>query len=243
MRSAASRRSGPTSPMRCCRTWRTPAGSSTPSCWCSPSAAACASTRCPSTGSTTPTAASTSSSTAVADLKGVARLLKGFASGEIPVGAIAAQFGAGINAAAPRSLLRQGVLFAAIGIVSTVAYLLLFLALRGLTGAQGANLVALLVTAVANTAANRRFTFGVRGRTGVARHQFEGLLVFGIGLALDQRVACAADRGGRTVPRRRARRSGGRQPAGHRRPLRTAARLGVPPAPHRLTHQLKDTGS
>ena len=34
-------------------------------------------------------------STAVADLKGVARLLKGFASGEIPVGAIAAQFGAG----------------------------------------------------------------------------------------------------------------------------------------------------
>ncbi len=123
-------------------------------------------------------------STAVADLKGVARLLKGFASGEIPVGAIAAQFSAGINAAAPRSLLRQGVLFAAIGIVSTVAYLLLFLALRGLTGAQGANLVALLVTAVANTAANRRFTFGVRGRTGVARHQFEGLLVFGIGLAL-----------------------------------------------------------
>ena len=58
------------------------------------------------------------------------------------------------------------------------------MALRGVTGAQGANLVALLVTAVANTAANRRFTFGVRGRTGVARHQFEGLLVFGIGLAM-----------------------------------------------------------
>ena len=123
-------------------------------------------------------------STAVADLKGVARLLKGFASGEIPIGAIAAQFSAGINAAASRSLLRQGVLFAAIGVVSTVAYLLLFVALRGLTGAQGANLVALLVTAVANTAANRRFTFGVQGRTGVARHQFEGLLVFSIGLAL-----------------------------------------------------------
>jgi len=123
-------------------------------------------------------------STAVADLKGVARLLKGFASGEIPVGAIAAQFGSGRTATAPRSLLRQGVLFAAIGITSTVAYLMLFLALRGMTGAQGANLVALLVTAVANTAANRRFTFGVRGRTGVARHQFEGLLVFGVGLAL-----------------------------------------------------------
>ena len=59
----------------------------------------------------------------------------------------------------------------------------LFLALRPL-GAQGANLVALLVTAIANTAANRRFTFGVRGRVRVVRHQFEGLLVFAIGLAL-----------------------------------------------------------
>ena len=123
--------------------------------------------------------------TAVADLKGVARLVKGFASGEIPIAAIAAQFGprpAGDEA--PRSLLHQGVYFATIGVVSTVAYLLLFLALRGALGPQGANLVALLVTAVANTAANRRFTFGVRGRTGVARHQLEGLAVVGIGLGL-----------------------------------------------------------
>ncbi|CAN5766617.1 bifunctional glycosyltransferase family 2/GtrA family protein [soil metagenome] len=122
--------------------------------------------------------------TAIADLKGVARLLKGFASGDIPVAAISAQFGSGAIAAMPRSLLRQGVNFASIGIASTAAYLLLFLALSGTLGAQGANLVALLVTAVANTAANRRFTFGVRGRAGVARHQFEGLVVFGIGLLL-----------------------------------------------------------
>ncbi len=45
----------------CCRTSPTPAGSSTPNCWCSPSAAACASTKCRWTGSTTPTAGSTSS--------------------------------------------------------------------------------------------------------------------------------------------------------------------------------------
>jgi putative flippase GtrA len=126
--------------------------------------------------------------TAVADLKGVARLLKGFATGDIPVAAIAAQFSSGRAAndltPQPRSLFRQGVFFATIGVISTLAYLVLFLALRGVTGAQGANLVALLVTAVANTAANRRFTFGVRGRAGVARHQFEGLVVFGIGLAL-----------------------------------------------------------
>jgi putative flippase GtrA len=126
--------------------------------------------------------------TAAADLKGVARLLKGFATGEIPVAAIAAQFGAGRNAAElvgqRRSLLRQGVFFATVGILSTAAYLVLFLALRGALGPQGANLVALLVTAVGNTAANRRFTFGVRGRVRAARHHVEGLVVFGIGLGL-----------------------------------------------------------
>ena len=67
--------------------------------------------------------------------------------------------------------------------MSTVAYLLIFLLLRPF-GAQSANLVALLLTAIANTAANRWFTFGVRGRNALVRHQFEGLTVFGIGLAL-----------------------------------------------------------
>lgn len=121
--------------------------------------------------------------TAVADLKGVARLLKGFTSGDIPVAAIAAQFGPTAETA-PRSMLRQAVHFAAIGIASTAAYLLLFLVLSGPLGAQGANLAALLVTAVANTAANRRFTFGVRGAAGAAKHHVEGLVVFGIGLGL-----------------------------------------------------------
>ena len=66
--------------------------------------------------------------------------------GEIPVGAIAAQFAGGPQAAAPRSLLRQGVYFATVGLVSTVAYLVLFVALRGLLGPQGANLIALKTT-------------------------------------------------------------------------------------------------
>ena len=55
----------------------TTAGSSTPSCWCSPSARACASTRCRSTGSTTPTRASTSCAPRVDDLRGIVRLLAG----------------------------------------------------------------------------------------------------------------------------------------------------------------------
>ena len=51
-------------------------------------------------------------------------------------------------------------------------------------GAIAANVVALLLTSIANTAANRRLTFGVRGRDGAARHQFQGLIIFGLGLAL-----------------------------------------------------------
>jgi putative flippase GtrA len=74
--------------------------------------------------------------------------------------------------------------FALIGIVSTLAYLLLYGLLRTDLGAFGANLVALVVTAVANTAANRRLTFGLRGRVGATTHQLQGLLVFGLGLAL-----------------------------------------------------------
>ena len=94
--------------------------------------------------------------TAIDDLRGVARLM----------------------AATPLAR------FAAVGVVSTAAHALLFLALRGVLGAVGANALALLLTAVGNTAANRRFTFGVRGRAGLLRHHLRGGLVFALTLAL-----------------------------------------------------------
>ena len=121
--------------------------------------------------------------TATADLKGIARLLRGFAKGSIPVQILAAQLGSR-DSAAPGSLLRQTVRFASVGVASTVAYLLLFMLLHGMLGAQAANLIALLVTAIGNTAANRRFTFGVAGIKRVARHHLEGLIVFAIALAI-----------------------------------------------------------
>jgi len=127
-------------------------------------------------------------STAVADLKGIARLSRGFASGGIPIAELRARLGRAPleqpRPGVPAGLLTQLVRFGAVGVASTLAYLALFLLLRGGIGAQSANLVALLVTAIANTAANRRFTFGVRGGAGAARHQFEGLIVFGLGLGL-----------------------------------------------------------
>ncbi|QIV83517.1 glycosyltransferase [Mycolicibacterium frederiksbergense] len=121
--------------------------------------------------------------TAKADLRGIGRLLRGFTDGSIPVNTIAAQLGSR-RAAAPGSLLRQVVRFGTVGVLSTAAYLLLFLMLHGLLGAQLANLLALLLTAIGNTAANRRFTFSVRGAGTIARHHVEGLIVFAIALAI-----------------------------------------------------------
>ena len=126
--------------------------------------------------------------TATADLKGVARMIRGFATGALPISEIRAQLGRepiGVSTpgVSPR-LATQLVRFAAIGVGSTLAYLLLYVLLRLGMSAQVANLIALLVTAIGNTAANRRFTFGVRGSSGAGRHQFEGLIVFGLGLAL-----------------------------------------------------------
>ena len=74
--------------------------------------------------------------------------------------------------------------FVAVGIVSTVAYALLLLALMMPLGSEAANTVALAITAVANTAANRRVTFGVRGREGLLAQNAAGALVFTIALGL-----------------------------------------------------------
>jgi glycosyltransferase involved in cell wall biosynthesis len=89
-------------------------------------------------------------STALADLRGVARL----------------------------ALATRVVRFALIGVISTIAYALLFLALRPELGAPWANAVALALTAIANTHANRHITFGVRGSRGLLTQHVGGALAF-----------------------------------------------------------------
>jgi putative flippase GtrA len=75
--------------------------------------------------------------------------------------------------------------FAAVGIASTIAYALLFLLLReGGIAAGVANAIALAVTAVANTAANRRLTFGVMGRAGLVKQHAAGAVIYAITLGL-----------------------------------------------------------
>jgi len=126
--------------------------------------------------------------TALGDLRGIVRLGRALATGTLPVAALRRQLGRHplepATPGVPPGLARQLVRFAGVGIASTVAYLLLFLALRTGLGAQPANLVALLLTALGNTAVNRRFTFGVTGRAGATRHQAQGLVAFAAGLAL-----------------------------------------------------------
>jgi putative flippase GtrA len=130
-------------------------------------------------------------STAAADLKGVWRMVRRFArgDGEIdrPPGAVAVDPGLG----------HQVVRFASIGVVSTVVFGALFALLDAPLGPLGANVMALLVCAFANTAANRRLTFAFRGRTGRARHYAAGTALGLLPLALTLTVlavlsACGA---------------------------------------------------
>jgi putative flippase GtrA len=79
---------------------------------------------------------------------------------------------------------RQVRSFAMIGAVSTLAYVVLYALLRGAMSATLANAVALIITAVGNTAANRRLTFGVRGRDGLGRHHLAGIVAFVIALTI-----------------------------------------------------------
>ncbi len=113
--------------------------------------------------------------TATADLRGVVRLALDFRAGRLrPEEA---------EGSAP-GFRGQVVRFAAIGVVSTLAYLVLYLLLRSVLASQAANAAALLLTAMANTAANRRLTFAIRGSSRALRQQAQGLAVFALALAL-----------------------------------------------------------
>ncbi len=111
--------------------------------------------------------------TARDDLLGILRLSIALARGKLPLSTVATR---------PR-LAPQVAMFALIGAASTIVYALLFMGFRHWYGAFTANALALALTAVVNTAANRRLTFGVTGPS-YLRHQLQGLLIFGAGLVV-----------------------------------------------------------
>ncbi|MYR17776.1 bifunctional glycosyltransferase family 2/GtrA family protein [Streptomyces sp. SID6137] len=138
--------------------------------------------------------------TATDDLKGVWRIGRALATGSLPLDLLARPFGDDPRdrelTGVPKGLARQLIGFCVVGVLSTLCYLLLYSGFREFCGPQLANGLALLVSAVANTAANRRLTFGVRGRGGAVRHQAQGLVVFAIGLALTSGSLAALDAAG-----------------------------------------------
>jgi putative flippase GtrA len=74
--------------------------------------------------------------------------------------------------------------FAIIGVASTLAYIVFFTALRLIATATVSNAIALVGTAIGNTAANRRLTFRITGRETMLRDQAAGLAAFGLALAI-----------------------------------------------------------
>ena len=127
--------------------------------------------------------------TARADLRGVARMAHDLLTLRLPLAGLRdllplTSDGAFAATPARAGLVGQLARFAVVGVLSTLAYALLYLVLAGPFGAQVANVVALLLTAIGNTAANRAYTFGVRGRARVVRHHGQGLAVFALAWAL-----------------------------------------------------------
>ncbi len=119
--------------------------------------------------------------TATADLRGLVRVARSILTGRIPLEEVYAELGRQPFAPArPPSFFGQVIRFGVIGGISTLAYAALYFALQFVVAEQLANFIALLITAIANTWANRRFTFRVRGPQGALRHHVQGLVVFGV---------------------------------------------------------------
>jgi glycosyltransferase involved in cell wall biosynthesis len=114
--------------------------------------------------------------TAAADLRGIGRLVRGFASGR----GVAGSSVAGLRRSYPGDEVAS---FARIGALSTVAWLLLWLALRPALGAFAANALALVVCSVPNTAANWRLTFAGRAPFSRQDQIVGGLAVLAASLA------------------------------------------------------------
>lgn len=74
--------------------------------------------------------------------------------------------------------------FLVVGACCTVGYFVLYLLLRGPLEPQLANAVALVLSTVADTWGNRRWTFGVRDPTTAFSHQALGLAVLALGAVL-----------------------------------------------------------
>lgn len=113
------------------------------------------------------------------DLLGLVRVGRELLTGALPLNELRGAIGREpLVPGVPTGMVGQMVRFAVVGIASTVAYAVLYVLLQALLGSQIANFLALLITAIGNTAVNRAFTFRVHGSAGLASHHIQGLLIF-----------------------------------------------------------------
>jgi putative flippase GtrA len=123
--------------------------------------------------------------TAMDDIRGLIRVARAKSSGAARVAGLPRR--PDPRAAHPDAVLGRGegglswqlLSFALIGVVSTVANLALYSLFRLWWPVLLANLVALVITTLFNTEANRRFTFAARDKTRSKTH-LQGLVVFGL---------------------------------------------------------------
>ena len=120
--------------------------------------------------------------TAKEDVCGVWRMLRRIAAGQASVDVPVSH----VSGAAPADVDLAGQLarFASVGAASTILFGTLVALLAGPFGLLLADLVALAVSSLANTAAHRRLTFSLRGRAGRRRHFAGGLVLAILPLAL-----------------------------------------------------------
>ncbi|NKE61969.1 glycosyltransferase [Lentzea sp. PSKA42] len=125
------------------------------------------------------------SSTALEDVRGLVRVARAKAVGTARVAGLprrpdpTSTHPDAVLSRRDTGLVWQLLSFAAIGVLSTMATLLLYAFFRPSMHPLTANLLALVITTMLNTEANRRFTFlGPRGSSG--RVHMQGLIVFGL---------------------------------------------------------------
>ena len=116
--------------------------------------------------------------TARGDLAGMWRLMRRFArnDGVLPTGS-SGDFEWPTAEPVGRPLSEQLVRFGSIGVVSSAMFALGFLLMARPLGNMAAAIVSLAICSVVNTAANRRLTFELAGRTRRLRHFARGLVV------------------------------------------------------------------
>ena len=128
--------------------------------------------------------------TALEDLRGIRRVAFAFWTGRADLDLNGLE-----RRTRPAGTGGELVAFATVGVLSTAAYFVMFLALRGTLGDYGANVLALSATMVANTSVHRSWTFGRRaalGRWGRRREWARAATVHLAGLALTTAAIVAA---------------------------------------------------